>query len=349
MSTAWFTRALVPWYKEHRRRLPWRASKDPYCIWLSEVILQQTRVEQGTAYWQRFVDRYPTLFDLAEASEDEVLRLWQGLGYYSRARNLRKAAQQVARLHGGRFPQDHALLKGLSGVGDYTAAAIGSIAFGLAEPVVDGNVYRVLSRVFGIDTPIDGSEGRVEFRALAANLLDRQAPGDHNQAVMELGALVCSPKSPKCGDCPLASKCIALRTDRIDQLPVKANRTKVRIRYFNYLHVEERGCIHLRKRSGKDIWHGLYELPLLESDGALTKRRFAAVLANVHGTGWTVEHMVGPVKHILSHQHLQARFWRVRPPKGFMPPQDWEQVDMDRLEGHALPRLIERHLLASRT
>jgi A/G-specific adenine glycosylase len=347
MSTAWFTRALIPWYREHRRPLPWRDNKDPYRIWLSEVILQQTRVDQGTAYWQRFVERYPTVADLARAPEDEVLRLWQGLGYYSRARNLRTAAQQVVELHGGLFPADHAQLKGLKGVGDYTAAAIGSIAFGLAEPVVDGNVYRVLSRVFGVDTPIDSTAGRVAFRALAGDLLDDRAPGDHNQAVMELGALVCTPKSPKCGDCPLSPKCIAFRTDRIVQLPVKAGRTKVRTRHFNYVHVEEPGVIHLRKRTEKDIWQGLYELPLLESEGALYEQEFAERLARTHGKGWTVLGMEGPVKHILSHQHLQARFWRVRAPKGFEAPSDWERVSLERLNAYALPRLIERYLLPS--
>ena len=345
MSTAWFTRALVPWYREHRRPLPWRESIDPYRIWLSEVILQQTRVDQGWAYWERFVAHYPTVGDLAAAPEDEVLRLWQGLGYYSRARNLRMAAQQVMELHNGGFPQDLDQLKGLKGVGDYTAAAIGSIAFGLAEPVVDGNVYRVLARVFGIDTAIDSTAGRVEFRALAASLLDQKAPGDHNQALMELGALVCLPKGPRCEECPVSQKCIARRTDRIAQLPVKATRTKVRTRHLNYLHITRTDGICLQKRTGKDIWRGLYELPLIESKVALTKKGLADALADAHGPGWTVTGMEGPVKHILTHQHLLARFWHVIPPKDLVHPTEWEFVNPDALDRYALPRLMERYLL----
>ncbi|MBK6829719.1 MAG: A/G-specific adenine glycosylase [Flavobacteriales bacterium] len=266
MSRAWFTKALLPWYAEHKRPLPWRETRDPYRIWLSEVILQQTRVEQGREYWHRFVETYPTVAELAAATEDQVLRLWQGLGYYSRARNLRTAAKQVVEEHMGGFPDSYEGLKGLKGVGEYTAAAIGSIAFGLVEPVVDGNVYRVLARVFGIDTPIDSTAGRKQFRELAAALIDHEQPGEHNQAVMELGATVCTPLKPTCGECPLARKCIARATDRIDKLPVKTGKTKVRTRHFNYLHIERGDKTFLRKRTGKDIWHGLYELPLIETE-----------------------------------------------------------------------------------
>ncbi len=344
MSRAWFTKALLPWYAEHKRPLPWRETRDPYRIWLSEVILQQTRVEQGREYWHRFVETYPTVAELAAATEDQVLRLWQGLGYYSRARNLRTAAKQVVEEHMGGFPDSYEGLKGLKGVGEYTAAAIGSIAFGLVEPVVDGNVYRVLARVFGIDTPIDSTAGRKQFRELAAALIDHEQPGEHNQAVMELGATVCTPLKPTCGECPLARKCIARATDRIDKLPVKTGKTKVRTRHFNYLHIERGDKTFLRKRTGKDIWHGLYELPLIETEKSMTLPRFEAVLNKELGKGWKIQKAHGPVKHVLSHQIIQASFWQVQPPRGFRPPKEWISVTEGHLNGYAVPRLIERYL-----
>lgn len=343
MSTAWFSKALLPWYAEHQRPLPWRRTHDPYRIWLSEVILQQTRVEQGLPYWQRFVDTYPTVVALAAASEDAVLKLWQGLGYYSRARNLRTAAQQVVMEHGGRFPDDHDSLLRLKGVGDYTAAAIGSIAFGTAEPVVDGNVYRVLARVFGISTPIDSTAGRKEFRALASNLLDRSRPGEHNQAVMELGATVCTPVNPRCSECPLARKCVARATDRRAQLPVKAGKTTVRTRYFNYLHIGSGTTLYLQKRSGRDVWQGLWELPLMESPAQLTRAGLKRRCDKELGGRWEVLVSTGPVKHVLSHQLIMATFWRVRPLSHFTPPVEWQVVKDPRHSGHAVPRLIERY------
>jgi len=344
MSTAWFNRALLPWYHEHKRPLPWRYESDPYRIWLSEVILQQTRVDQGMAYWHRFVERYPTVQHLANASEDEVLRLWQGLGYYSRARNLRTAAQQVVERHSGSFPATYSELKALQGVGEYTAAAIGSIAFGLAEPVVDGNVYRVLSRVFGLATPIDSTAGKKEFRELAGRLLYHANPGDHNQAVMELGALVCTPKNPSCGTCPLAAKCIALRTDRIATLPVKAGEQKIRDRHFNYLHIRTTKGLYLQKRTGKDIWQGLYELPLIESAKALGKERMQQELQRLLGPGWTITAMHGPMKHVLSHQHLHTKFWEVSPPRKGRLPKTWIAVNAQEMDRYALPRVLDRYL-----
>ncbi len=348
MSTAWFSRALVPWYLEHKRPLPWRRTTDPYSIWLSEVILQQTRVDQGTAYWLRFKERFPDVEQLAAASEDEVLRLWQGLGYYSRARNLRSAAQQVVKDHGGRFPSTHSGLLGLKGVGDYTAAAIASICFGQQDPVVDGNVFRVLSRVFGIATPIDSTEGRKEFRTLAGTLIDPVAPGDHNQAVMELGATICTPLRPHCAKCPLSNRCIALAQGRIDALPVKAGRVKVRERHFNYLHVEVGGGLYMQQRGPGDIWQGLWELPLIETDEPLGPRSFHKLAALLppgrHGGQWTLAEQLGPVKHVLSHQHLIARFWRSVPPKDLFPPSEWRLVTMKDLSGMAVPRLMERYL-----
>ncbi|MEZ4756315.1 MAG: A/G-specific adenine glycosylase [Flavobacteriales bacterium] len=350
MSTAWFTHALVPWYRDHKRPLPWRRTIDPYAVWLSEVILQQTRVDQGMAYWQRFMERFPRVEQLAAASEDEVLRLWQGLGYYSRARNLLTAARQVVERHGGRFPPTHAELLQLKGVGDYTAAAIASICFDLPEAVVDGNVYRVLARVFGIATPIDSTAGRKEFRALASQLIDPATPGDHNQAVMELGATVCVPVRPRCSACPLADRCLALAQDRIDALPVKAGRATVRERHFNYLHVEVGNGLYMQQRGAGDIWQGLWELPLLETEAALGPRSFHKLAgklpAGTKGGEWTVVEQLGPVKHVLSHQHLIARFWRVVPPADLSPPTGWRAVDKNTLTQLAVPRLLDRYLSA---
>lgn len=346
MSTAsWFREALATWYAEARRPLPWRSVNDPYLVWISEVVLQQTRVDQGMGYWYRFVERFPTVHHLAEASEDEVLRLWQGLGYYGRARNLHRAAQQLVTEHGGVFPADHAALLGLKGVGDYTAAAIGSICFGLREPVVDGNVYRVLARVFDRSTPIDSTRGRNEFRGLAAELLDPKAPGDHNQAVMELGALVCTPRDPDCGNCPLRSNCLARIRGRIKELPVKAGRTKVRTRYFNYLHMEDEGTVLLSKRMGKDIWQGLYELPLVETAKPATRRSLVRALdpslASVGLPGAPAQRST----HLLSHQRIEAAFWKIAPlPKADLPAH-WLRVPLAQLDRYALPRPIERYLL----
>lgn len=345
MSTrSWFSAALARWYRAHKRPLPWRQAPAPYPVWLSEVILQQTRVDQGTAYWHRFLERWPTVAHLAAATEDEVLKEWQGLGYYSRARNLRKAALQVVEQHGGRFPEDHAGLSGLPGVGDYTAAAIASICFQQAEAVVDGNVYRVLARVFGLDTPIDSPAGRRAFKALATELLDPRHPGDHNQAVMELGALVCTPQRPRCGECPVQEQCVAFATGTVDRLPVKQGTTRTRDRYFNYLHIVFPGGMALRQRGGKDIWQGLFEPPLIESDASLDRAAVARAIRQAYGAGWKITAMQRAPRHVLSHQVLHATFWSVSPPTSFRPPPEWTLVPADELERYAVPRLVERWL-----
>ena len=344
-SRSWFSSALARWYRSNRRPLPWRTDPSPYHVWLSEVILQQTRVDQGTAYWQRFVARWPTLSHLASATEDEVLKEWQGLGYYSRARNLLTAARQVMDRHAGRFPDDHATLSTLKGVGDYTAAAIASICFGRPEAVVDGNVYRVLARVFGIHTPIDSTQGRREFKALASALLDRGCPGEHNQAVMELGALVCTPLRPRCEACPLEDRCVARAAGTITLLPTKQGRTKTRDRWFNYLHLEAApGCLTLQQRTAKDIWQGLYEPPLIESAGPLDEHAFAEQLANTHGARWRLTGWWVAPRHVLSHQVIHATFWTVAPPSGYTMPPEWTAIAGDELERYAVPRLVERWL-----
>ena len=259
-----FAQTLLKWFETYGRELPWRETSDPYAIWLSEIILQQTQVKQGWDYWQRFMRRWSTVDDLAAASEDEVLREWQGLGYYSRARNLHNAAQQIVAL--GHFPDTLEEIKQLKGVGDYTAAAIGSIAFGLPAAVVDGNVYRVLARHFGIATPINSTEGKKEFTALAQSLLPEASAGLYNQAIMDFGAIQCTPQSPKCVVCPLQESCEALRTGKVSTLPVKEKKLKIKERHLIYIYIRCQGETAIHRRGEGDIWQGLWE-PVLMEDG----------------------------------------------------------------------------------
>ena len=256
---------LINWFAENRRDLPWRHDPTPYEVWLSEVILQQTRVNQGMDYYLRFIKKWPSVTSLAQATEEEVLKMWQGLGYYSRARNLHHCAQQVMEQHGGQFPADYEQLKKLQGIGEYTAAAIASIAFDLPHAVVDGNVYRVLARLFDIDIPINNKEGQKLFAQLADELLNRKQPGLHNQAMMEFGALQCTPKNPNCLHCPLLAQCLAFAHQTVLQRPVKLQTKKNVTRYFNYLVIRINENIYLHKRSGNDIWKNLYDFPCIES------------------------------------------------------------------------------------
>ena len=323
-----FATTIIQWFRENGRALPWRETRDPYAIWLSEIILQQTRIEQGRPYWERFMHRWPTVEALAEASEDEVLRLWQGLGYYSRARNLHQAAKQI--LARGGFPTTLEGLRSLKGVGDYTAAAIGSFAFGLPAAVVDGNVYRVLARHYGIDTPINTTEGKKEFALLAQSLL----PSDHssfliphsslyNQALMDFGATHCTPSSPGCPSCPLQETCVAFREGRINELPVKQRTLKIKERHLTYIYIRYRGETALHRRPAGDIWQGLYE-PLL------TERVLCgAVLLRQN------------VKHILTHRVLYADFWLWEPTEKPSLPEGYFWVPESDLDHYAVPRLIE--------
>ena len=260
MSTSNFISKLLHWFDQNQRYLPWRLTNDPYAIWLSEIIMQQTRISQGTAYWERFMETYPTVEDLATASEDDVLKLWQGLGYYSRARNLHKAAQQIVAL--GHFPDTMEGLLQLRGVGEYTAAAIASFAFGQPTAAVDGNYFRVLSRVYGIDTPINSTEGKHEFQALADSL--GKDYRTINAAIMDFGALQCTPKSPACIVCPLVEDCIALREGRVDLLPVKLKTVHQKTRHLVYLYLRCLGKVAIRRRGKGDIWQGLWEPVLIE-------------------------------------------------------------------------------------
>ena len=256
---------LLEWYGREGRDLPWRRTRDPYRIWISEVILQQTRVAQGMSYYHRFLELFPDVAALASAPEDLVLKCWQGLGYYSRARNLLAAARRIVETHGGVFPTAYADVRALPGVGDYTAAAICSIAYEEPCAALDGNVFRVLSRLYDLDTPIDTTSGRRTFAALADSLIDRQRPGLYNQAIMDFGALCCLPAQPRCTECPLRDRCLAFAARTVDVRPVKQGRTAVEPRYFNYLHVECGDELVLRRRGAGDIWQGLYEFPLIET------------------------------------------------------------------------------------
>ncbi|MDE3743047.1 A/G-specific adenine glycosylase [Maribacter polysaccharolyticus] len=308
-----FSRKILLWYGKNKRTLPWRQTKDPYRIWLSEIILQQTRVAQGLPYYSRFLERFPTVFDLADASEEQVLKLWQGLGYYSRARNLHATAKMVVKDYNGEFPDTYKGLLNLKGVGDYTASAIASISFDLPEPVVDGNVYRVLARYFGVELPINASEGIRYFKQLARKVMDPDRIRDYNQALMEFGAIQCTPKKPDCPGCPLNEGCVALQKNKVAELPQKLNKTKVRKRYFNYLVVVDgKNRTLLQQRRGKGIWQNLWEFPLLETQGHIHRdelERTYNKVVPIDGSPNIFEFNTESIVHKLSHQHLYTKFW----------------------------------------
>ena len=311
-----FSKSLIGWYLQNKRDLPWRKTVHPYPVWLSEIMLQQTRVAQGMPYFLKFIEAFPTVHDLAAAPEEQVLKLWQGLGYYSRARNLHATAKHIAYDLGGNFPDSYAGLLRLKGVGDYTAAAIASIAYGEAVPVVDGNVYRVLARYFGVDSDISAGPAKKQFTDLAATLLPAAEASSFNQAMMEFGALQCVPKSPNCTVCVFNVKCAALQTGRVGELPVKLKKTKVTNRYFNYLIVKDGdGSTVITKRTAKGIWHNLYEFPLIETGADISDAAAATLIRDYGGLGFTPKHITllnpQPITHKLSHQHLSIRFWEV--------------------------------------
>lgn len=320
-----FAHTLLQWYRENGRSLPWRETRDAYAIWLSEVILQQTRIQQGLDYWLRFMQRFPAVADLAAADEDEVLRLWQGLGYYSRARNLHAAAKQIVEL--GRFPETLEEIKRLKGVGDYTAAAIGSIAFGLPVAAVDGNVYRVLARYFGISTPINSTEGKKLFAAMAQDLLPSDQAATYNQAIMDFGAIQCTPQSPRCLLCPINETCEALRTGQVESLPVKLKTVKVTERQMSYVYLRWQGKTCIRRRGKGDIWQGLWEPPTLD-----------VVQAVGLPTG---KQLCKQVKHVLTHRILYADFYFLEVDLQPQLPADYRWIEESDIDQYALPRLIE--------
>lgn len=314
-----FSGKILDWYHKNKRTLPWRKSTDPYKIWLSEIILQQTRVAQGTPYYLRFVETFPTVDDLANAEEEQVLKLWQGLGYYSRARNLHAAAKMVVDEYNGKFPDNYKKLLTLKGVGDYTASAISSICFNEPHAVVDGNVYRVLSRYYGIDIPINSTEGIKYFKALAQKVIDPDHIRDYNQGIMEFGAIQCSPKKPLCLHCPLNDSCVALEKGLVQLLPVKLKKTKVSNRYFNYLipiykDTNGKKYTRLQQRKGKGIWQNLWEFPLIESKSSLEIKDILLKSNEIYGDlNINDIHIYNDtdIVHKLSHQHLYTKFWIV--------------------------------------
>lgn len=311
-----FSKELIDWYLKNKRDLPWRNTKDPYKIWLSEIILQQTRVAQGLPYYLRFVEAFPGVHDLAAAPIETVLKVWQGLGYYSRARNLHETAVFISRELNGKFPDNYKDLIKLKGIGDYTASAIASTCFNEPVAAVDGNVFRVLARYFDIDTPINSSQGMKEFRNLSQELLDEENPWYYNQAIMEFGATHCTPKQPKCSTCPLANGCLALKYNKIADLPVKLKKAKIKNRYFNYI-VFRSSNDHtiLEKRAGKGIWEGLYQFPLIETKEMLTAAQFSKFkeFTELRGEDFSEVSLYNetPVVHKLTHQHIHTRFWIV--------------------------------------
>jgi A/G-specific adenine glycosylase len=334
-----FHRLIAVWFRLNSRSLPWRSTKNPYFIWLSEIILQQTRVAQGTDYYLKFIINYPTVQDLAKADEKDILNDWQGLGYYSRARNLHKASKQIVSDFNGKFPDTYSDIKSLKGVGDYTAAAIASFAFKLPHAVVDGNVYRVLSRIFDIDTPIDSNLGKKEFQALAEALLPKNHADTHNQAIMEFGALQCVPKNPNCSICPFQNSCLAFAKKTIDFRPVKANKIKTRNRYFNYLIYSDKNSLLLEKRKQKDIWENMYQFPLVESDRLLSQESIQEELIKKNHS-ISIKNCSPEFKHILSHQKIFAQFFVIINSKSY-DSKRFIQIKKEDFQDFPVPRLIE--------
>ncbi|WP_300698385.1 A/G-specific adenine glycosylase [uncultured Bacteroides sp.] len=339
-----FAEKIVAWYAGNKRELPWRDTADPYVIWISEIILQQTRVAQGYAYFLRFIRRFPDVKTLAEADEDEVMRYWQGLGYYSRARNLHEAAKSM----NGAFPTTYEGVRALKGVGEYTAAAICSFAYGMPYAVVDGNVYRLLSRYFGIEIPIDSTEGKKLFAALAEEMLDKSRPAIYNQAVMDFGAMQCTPRSPACPSCPLADGCSAWRSGLVEKLPVKRHKMKTTDRYFNYIYVRMGACTFIHKRTGDDIWKNLFEFPLVETAEPVVEEVFCqlpTVRALFAGDELSALRLVcGNVKHVLSHRVIHANFYEVVLPEDSASFSVFQRVKREDLGEYAVPRLIQAFL-----
>lgn len=351
LETTLLVADLQRWFLENARSLPWRETKDPYKIWLSEVILQQTRIEQGTDYYLRFIECFPTIATLASATEDQVLLLWQGLGYYSRARNLHKAAKIVTKEYGGIFPQTFEQIRKLPGVGDYTAGAIASFAFNLPYPAVDGNVFRFLSRLLNVEIPIDSSQGKKFFSAVATTFAERGRPKVINQALIEMGAIVCTARNPLCHECPVAKSCRVAGLPQAEKLPIKKGKTALTDRYLYYLYLEDdTQQIVLERREGNDIWKGLYQLPLIESKTPLEETILLKAIdkqLNKVGDYHIASHR-HRASHILSHQRLHLTFLAIRL-KGeinetWLKEKEYIAIPARSLGSYALPAAIFKHL-----
>lgn len=343
------THYLYQWYESHKRELPWRETHDPYAIWLSEIILQQTRVDQGLAYFERFMSLWPDIQSLASANEQEVLKAWQGLGYYSRARNLLAAARDICDNYKGVFPEDFTQLKALKGIGPYTAAAVGSIAFNLPYAVVDGNVMRVIARLFGIKEAVDSNLGKKKIQDMANMLLNQQHPGMHNQAMMEFGALQCVPVKPLCSSCILQQFCIAFKDNMVSELPRKSKKITPKTRWFNYLICTSEDMLLLQKRTSNDIWKGLYEFPLIETfhdastEEILLHPDLPAIMNEIP---FVIKKISGLVKHQLTHQRIIARFFHLRFQQSLVATNKntLSLINESQLPDFPLPRLIDRYL-----
>lgn len=340
---------LLRWYEKNKRELPWRETSDPYIIWISEVILQQTRVDQGWDYFLRFIQRFPDAETLAEAQEDEVLKLWQGLGYYSRARNLHAAAKQVVTDFNGKFPATYSDVLSLKGVGGYTAAAIMSIAYNQPYAVVDGNVFRVISRLFAVETPVNTSEGKRIITDIAQSVLHPELPGTHNQAMMDFGATICTPARPQCDECPLKPACLAYIQNKVSAYPVKNRKKSVRNRYFHYFHIEHNGNTYIRRRGESDIWKNLYEFPLIETGEPADFVQLERSEAFKHlFTSETSMSVNSPVrfKHVLSHQVIYADFYHIilTGKEIFYPPENTIKIPDNQLSEYPVSRLIHKYL-----
>lgn len=344
-SFSFFSKKLILWYLEHKRELPWRLTNEPYCIWLSEIILQQTRVAQGLPYYNTFLSVFPTIKELANAPEEEVLKLWQGLGYYSRARNLHATAKYISGELNGVFPSTYKDLLKLKGVGDYTASAIASICFQEPAAVVDGNVYRVLARFFGISTPINSTAGIKEFKNLAQELMPSQGFGTYNQAIMEFGARQCKPQNPDCDSCIFKNNCVSLQKNQISILPVKLKKITVKKRYFNYLVLlsEEQKTL-LQQRTGKGIWRQLYEFPLIETTNEIGIQELEVledfkIISKKYSFSSVVLYSDNSIIHKLSHQHLYTRFWIIETSKPLVDGVYYEEINK-----YPVPVLIENFI-----
>lgn len=339
-----FKDKIIAWYELHHRELPWRNTIDPYKIWLSEIILQQTRINQGLPYYLKFTKAYPSVVDFANATEDSILKLWEGLGYYSRARNMHKTANFVKEKLGGEFPNSYSELIQLKGIGDYTASAIASFSANEVQAVVDGNVFRVLSRIFGIQTPIDSSAAKKEFKQLATELICSENPGLFNQSIMEFGATQCTPKNPKCKNCPFETMCIAHGQNQIDKFPVKNKKIKQRTRYFEYLILINETQTIIKKRTEKDIWQNLFDFPLLEFTIPKSEDEIIEELHLILGNSFNVASVTDPIKHLLSHQKLWVRFWKLEVANLSIQNDSNIIISLSEFGVYAFPKVVDNYL-----
>lgn len=348
-----FSSKIIHWYQENGRSLPWRGIDNPYYIWLSEIILQQTRIEQGRDYYDRFIHEYPSVCDLAAASEEQILKSWQGLGYYSRARNLHEAARTIMEKYHGNFPNTYSEIRNLKGIGPYTAAAIASFAFKLPYPVIDGNVYRLITRLYGIYTPVPSTTAYNEIEQLLKGLIDKERPDSFNQAVMDFGSIMCRPTNPSCLECPFQNECVALHDDKVALLPVKAASVKVRTRYFYYLdmvwHDKKEQHSWMQRRGSGDIWQGLYEFPLIESEAPWNEKELQTnttdYFAKYFTTPPSTTTVSNTITHKLTHQTIEARFvYAFFESKPIANPENTIQIKQSDLKTLPVSRLIDRYL-----